>query len=85
MNQVIMEPIEVIVRYKKISVEIIKFKRGQTEYNVSKMGNKWKEPVGDTIITHYSVICDKQGISCELSHDHMLNQWMLVQLDMMNI
>lgn len=81
MNQVVLEPVEVIVRYKKIKLEIIKFKRGQTEYIVSKMGNDWVERTGDNVITHYALICERQGISCELSHDHINNKWILVQFD----
>jgi hypothetical protein len=84
MSQVILEPVDVIVKYKGTAVEIIKFRKGNTEYNVSKMGNSWKEPKGNGIITHYSLICDKQGICCELSHDHILNKWLLVQFDILN-
>ena len=83
MNQVVNEPVDVIVKYIATKVKIIKFKRGQTEYIVSKMGNLWVERIGNNIITHYAVTCERQGISGELSHDHMLNKWMLVQFDVM--
>lgn len=36
MNQVVNEPVDVIVKYVMTKVKIIKFKRGQTEYIVSK-------------------------------------------------
>lgn len=81
MNTVIMEPVDVIVKYKGTSIEIIKFKRGNTEYIVTKKGNSWIDRAGNNIITHYTMLCEKQGICCELSHDHLLNKWMLVQLD----
>jgi len=81
MNTVIMEPVDVIVKYKGTGIEIIKFKRGQTEYVVTKKGNSWIDRQGNNIITHYTLICEKQGICCELSHNHLMNKWMLVQLD----
>jgi len=83
MNELVNESVDVIVKYKGIKVEIIKFKRGQTEYNVSSIGNSWKESVGDTIITHYPVICERQGISGELSYNDILHTWTLVQYDIL--
>lgn len=81
MNQVVNEPVDVIVKYKGTNVEIIKFRRGQTEYIVSKVGNIWIERKAGNIVTHYPIICERQRISGELSHDHMLNKWLLVQFD----
>jgi len=81
MNRVVNEPVDVIVKYKAAAIEIIKFKRGSTEYSVTKAGKPWIERIGDNIITHYSLICERQGICCELSHNHIMNKWLLVQFD----
>ena len=81
MNEVVNELVDVIVKYKGTKVEIIKFIWGKTEYIVSKMGNFWAEP-GKKIV-HYQFICEKQKICGELSHNHMLNEWLLVQFDIL--
>lgn len=84
MNRVVNEQVDVIVKYKGANVEIIKFRRGQTEYNVSKVGNIWIERKGGNVVTHYPFICDRQRISGELSHNHIENKWMLVQFDILD-
>ncbi|CAN5602770.1 hypothetical protein BH10BAC5_BH10BAC5_21840 [soil metagenome] len=76
-----MEPVDVIVRVKGIKTDVLKFKKGDTEYKVTKFIASWIERVGDNIITHYHLICGGQAISCELSHNHLQNKWMLVQID----
>jgi len=83
MNQVVNEPVDVTVKYKGTKLHIKKFKKGQTKYIVSKMGNHWIERIGGNIITHYAIICERQGISGELSHNHILNKWLLVQFDIL--
>ncbi len=83
MNRVVNESIDVIVKYKAATIDIIKFKRGNTEYTVTKAGKPWIERIGNNIITHYNLICGGQNISCEISHDHILNKWLLVQFDIL--
>lgn len=81
MNQVVNEPVDVIVKYKGTKVEIIKFRWGKTEYIVSETRNFWAES-GKKII-HYQFISEKQKICGELSYNHMLNEWLLVQYDIL--
>lgn len=83
MNQVVNEPVDVIVKYVMTKVKIIKFKRGSNRVYSFKKGNLWVERIGNNIITHYVVTCERQGISDELSHDHLLNKWLLVQFEVL--
>jgi hypothetical protein len=81
MSEIALEPVDVIVRTKKGKTEIVRFRRGDSEYIVTKFIASWVEHAGDNVVTHYHLICQKQNISCELSHNHILNVWTLVQID----
>ncbi len=81
MNKVALEPVEVIVRIKGLKTDVLKFRHKNTEYVVTKFIAAWIERIGDNVVTHYHLICGGQGISCELSHDHLHNKWMMVQWD----
>lgn len=52
------EKIEVIVHYKDLEVNIIKFKWNNTVYKVDKVASKWKIPKGEKLETHFTVICE---------------------------
>jgi len=74
----ISEPIKVIAYMDGMKMTVIRFKWNETVYNVSKMVNKWKVPMGDNMTTHYIVECPKQDVSCELALDHTDLKWILV-------
>lgn len=74
----ISEPIEVIAHIHHMKMVVIKFKWGNTVYNVAKMVNKWQVPSGQSKITHYIVECPKQNISAEISFDNVTWKWEIV-------
>ncbi|MBS1515975.1 MAG: hypothetical protein JSS63_13140 [Bacteroidetes bacterium] len=79
----ISEPIEVIAHIHHMKMVVIKFKWGNTVYNVAKMVNKWQVPSGQSKITHYIVECPKQGVSCEIAFDHFDLKWEIVSKSQM--
>jgi len=79
-NQVF-ETVEVIGYFHNLKFEIIKFKWRNSIYNVSEMNAYWKTPQGNNFVQHYSVICGRQNVICELSFNPADFKWELVQYD----
>jgi len=81
MAQQIFEPVEVIGYFHKLKFQIIRFKWRNSIYNVSSINSDWKISQGSSYIHHYSVICKKQSVICELSFNLNDFKWELVQYD----
>ena len=77
----VLEPVEVIVYFKNLELQILKFRRDSSVYKVSKMISKWKIKAGDNLHTHFVVQCDEQKVACELSYNHIDWKWEFVQFD----
>jgi hypothetical protein len=75
------EKIEVIVHFLDLEAVILKFKWNNTVYKVDKIANKWKIPQGEKLTTHFTVICEKEGIIAELCFHHSDFKWELIQWD----
>jgi hypothetical protein len=77
----IFEQVEVIGYFHNLKFEIKRFKWRNAVYNVSKVNSNWKTPKGSSYIQHYTVICEKQSIICELSFNLNDFKWELIQYD----
>jgi hypothetical protein len=73
------ENIEVIAYFRDLNIRILRFKWKETVYNVSHLNSKWKVPVGEFCEYHFSVVCGKQKMICELSYNLNDFRWQLVQ------
>ena len=83
-NKVILEIVEVVIKTKDSKTEIFKFKHKGKTYFITQQISIWKEQLGDNIVTHYHLICKDEKVSCQLSHNHKENSWMLTQMDRVN-
>ncbi len=78
----IYKPIEVILHFHNSTVDILKFKWDKQIYKVSKIANIWRLPDNEEgFKTHYTVICENEGIICELSFYHKSLKWEIIQYD----
>lgn len=81
MQNQVFEPVQVIAHFHGLHIEIIRFKWKKSVFNVSKVNSTWKVPSGNGYVYHYSVICEKQNVICELAFDMGSFKWELVQYD----
>lgn len=81
MSNQVFEQIEVITHFHNLEMEIIKFKWRDSVYNVSAVNSRWKIPWHNSIKYHFSVICTKQNVICELSYFPPDFLWELIQYD----
>ena len=81
MQNRVFEKIEVIAYFHNLHLEILRFKWKDDIYNVSKINSKWKIPSGNSFEFHYTVICNKQNVMCELCFDLNDFRWELVQYE----
>jgi hypothetical protein len=77
----VFEQVEVIGYFHCLKFEIKRFKWRNSIYKVSKINSNWKTPKGNSYIYHYSVICEKQSVICELSFNLNDLKWELIQYD----
>jgi hypothetical protein len=80
----IFEPVEVIGYFHKSEFRVVRFKWYESIYNVSKLNATWRVPAGNNYTYHYSVICEKQNVICELSFNLNDLKWELVQISQIN-
>lgn len=80
-QNLVFQNIEVIAHFKELDIIIIKFRWNNTVYKVTKTPNKWKIKDGEDSKTHFSVICENEGIIAELCYHHKDFKWELVQYD----
>lgn len=81
MKHQVFEPVQVVVHFDTLKLNILKFKRGNTVYKVSEVISKWKSHSGEAQITYYTVKCGEQNIVCELSLNHKDLKWEFIQYD----
>ncbi|MBN1633454.1 MAG: hypothetical protein JW917_04735 [Ignavibacteria bacterium] len=81
METQIYEPVEVIVYFHNLHIEIVRFKWNNNIYNVSNLNSYWRVPLGNGFEYHFTVFCRKQGVLCELSFNLNDFKWQLVQLE----
>jgi hypothetical protein len=81
MKYEVFENIDVIVYFHKVSANIIRFKRGETIYKVSRTVNKWKLKEGGSKVTHFIVECRDRNIICEVAFYHDDLKWEMIQYD----
>jgi hypothetical protein len=79
-NQVF-EPVEVIVHFNKLKIQIIRFKWNGSVYKVTEMLQSWKIPAREGFVIHYVVICKDKDLLCELSFNNTDMKWELVRYD----
>lgn len=79
-NQVF-EPVEVIVHFNNLKIQIIKFKWNNCTYKVTEMLQSWKIPVREGFVTHFIVTCKDKDLLCELSFSNTDMKWELVRYD----
>ncbi|HWQ81100.1 MAG TPA: hypothetical protein VN514_02425 [Ignavibacteria bacterium] len=84
MENQIFEPIDVIAFFHNLKVEIVKFKWKNDVYNVSRVNSTWKVPTGEAFEYHFSVICEKQKVVCELAYNLNDFKWQLIQYECYN-
>ncbi|MCY7360663.1 MAG: hypothetical protein LH629_01135 [Ignavibacteria bacterium] len=81
-NQVF-EPIEAIVHFNNMKINILRFKWNGSVYRVTEMLQSWDIPAGENFSKHFVVLCGAQDMMCELSmhfKDKKWN-WEIVQWD----
>lgn len=81
MQSKIFEPVEVIGFFRGLNFQIVRFKWRESIYNVSEINATWRIPAGNSYKHHYSVLCKKQNVICELSFNLNDLKWELIQLD----
>ena len=81
MKHEVFENVDVIAFYHDQSVDIIRFKRNESVYRVSRTLNKWKLKEGGSKVTHYIVECRDKNIICELAFYHDDLKWEMIQYD----
>lgn len=81
MQNQVFEPVEVIAYFHKLELKIVRFKWKNDIFNVTRINSKWKMPQGNSFVYHYTVICEKQDVICELSYSLEDFKWELVQYD----
>jgi hypothetical protein len=80
-NQVY-KPIEVITYFHNSKLDILKFKWDRRVYRVSRIANIWRLPDSEEgFKTHFTVICEDEGIICEIAFYHKSLKWEIVQYD----
>ncbi len=79
-NQVF-EPVEVIVHFSNLKLQIIRFKWNGSVYKVTEMLQSWKIPSREGFVTHYVVTCRDKDLLCELSFSNIDLKWELVRYD----
>ncbi|MDQ3021220.1 MAG: hypothetical protein M3R36_11730 [Bacteroidota bacterium] len=79
-NQVF-EPVEVIVHFNNLKIQIIKFKWNSSVYKVTEMLQSWKIPAREGFDTHFVVTCKEKDLLCELSFNNTDMKWELVRYD----
>lgn len=79
-NQVF-EPVEVIVHFNNLKIQIIKFKWNGSTYKVTEMLQSWKIPAREGFVTHFIVTCKDKDLLCELSFSNTDMKWELVRYD----
>jgi len=84
MQNQIFEPIEVIAFFHNLKIEIVRFRWKSDVYNVSQVNSTWKIPTANSYEYHFSVICDKQKVVCELSYNLSDFKWQLIQYELLN-
>lgn len=81
MENQIFEPIEVIAFFHDFKIDIIKFKWKNDVYNISRVNSRWKIPKAEGYEYHFSVLCDRQKVVCEISYDMNNFKWQLIQYE----
>lgn len=84
METQIHEAVEVIAYFHNLHIEIVRFKWNNNIYNVSNLNSYWKVPSGNDFEYHFTVLCKKQSVLCELSFNLNDFKWQLIQLENIN-
>jgi hypothetical protein len=79
-----LEPVDVIVHFHNLEIEIVKFKWNSRVYKVDQITNKWKIPNGTGFKIHFIAICKDDEMICELSFNPMDMKWEIIQYDVLN-
>jgi hypothetical protein len=79
-----LEPVDVIVHFHNLEIEIIKFKWNNRVYKVDQITNKWKIPNGTGFKIHFIAICKDDEMICELSFNPTDMKWEIIQYDVLN-
>lgn len=79
-----LEPVDVIVHFHNLEIEIVKFKWNNRVYKVDQITNKWKIPNGTGFKIHFIAICKDDEMICELSFNPMDMKWEIIQYDVLN-
>ena len=82
MENQVFENIEVIAFFHDLKIEIVKFKWKNDVYNISRVNSTWKIPKADSYEYHFSVLCDRQKVVCELSYSLNDFKWQLIQYEL---
>lgn len=76
-----MEPLDIIVKVGRFKTTVLRFKRGNTVYKVTKQIGTRLERKGDNVLTYYNCLCEEQQLVCEIMLDHLADSWYLVQVE----
>ena len=79
-----LEPVDVIVHFHNLEIEIVKFKWNNRVYKVDQSTNKWKIPNGTGFKIHFIAICKDDEMICELSFNPTDMKWEIIQYDVLN-
>ncbi len=79
----VFEPVEVIVHFNNLKIQIVRFKWNGSVYKVTEMLQSWKIPSREGFIMHYIVTCRDRDLLCELSFSSIDMKWELVRFDSM--
>jgi len=79
-----LEPVDVIVHFHNLEIEIVKFKWNNRVYKVDQITNKWKIPNGTGFKIHFIAICKDDEMICELSFNPIDMKWEIIQYDVLN-
>ena len=79
-----LEPVDVIVHFHNLEIEIVKFKWNNRVYKVDQVTNKWKIPNGTGFKIHFIAICKDDEMICELSFNPADMKWEIIQYDVLN-
>lgn len=80
----VFEPVDVIVHFHNLKIEIIRFRWKNDTFRVNQILNMWKIPNGESFDTHFIAVCKDSDMICELSFNHADMKWELIQYDTLN-
>ena len=81
MKHHVFEAVDVIACFSILNLRILRFKKENTIYRVSRIVREWRSKEGNTLFSHFTLECRQQNIICELALNHSTLKWEFIQYE----